>query len=323
MVFELKAARKAYGPKVVLDSVDLHIERGDRIALVGHNGAGKSTLMRLLSAEEPPDRGTRVEGHQVVMQYFAQDEATRLDPRADRLRDALVRIARRDDSRHSQHPRRLPVLGRRRLQEGGGAVGRRANAPGRRAHAAPPVEHAAARRADQSPRSRFEGSAARRARRLRRHAGLRVARSLLRRAPRDANRRGRRRQGDALSGDLRGVSVVEGTRVRQVRPVRRRCGCDGAARRRAPAHLRTARAHLCTAPHPSHQSHLPHLSHLVLATTQQKRDAAERRKREKAVKALSHPDRRARNADRRTREPPSRSSRRRWPTPGFYDSPSR
>jgi ATP-binding cassette subfamily F protein 3 len=80
MVLELKGARKAYGHKVVLDRVDLHIERGDRIALVGHNGAGKSTLMRLLSGEEPPDAGARTEGHQVVMQYFAQDEATRLDP---------------------------------------------------------------------------------------------------------------------------------------------------------------------------------------------------------------------------------------------------
>ena len=80
LVLELDAAHKAYGDKVVLDAVNLHIERGDRIALVGHNGAGKSTLMRLLSGEEPPDRGTRREGHQVVMQYFAQDEATRLDP---------------------------------------------------------------------------------------------------------------------------------------------------------------------------------------------------------------------------------------------------
>ena len=80
MVLELKGAGKAYGDKVVLNHVDLHIERGDRIALVGHNGAGKSTLMRLLSGEEAPDQGTRAEGHQVVMQYFAQDEATRLDP---------------------------------------------------------------------------------------------------------------------------------------------------------------------------------------------------------------------------------------------------
>ncbi|HYU78053.1 MAG TPA: ABC-F family ATP-binding cassette domain-containing protein, partial [Vicinamibacterales bacterium] len=79
-VIDLKGARKAYGEKVVLESVDLHIERGDRIALVGHNGAGKSTLMRLLSAEEAPDSGERLEGHQVVLQYFAQDEATRLDP---------------------------------------------------------------------------------------------------------------------------------------------------------------------------------------------------------------------------------------------------
>ena len=80
MVLELKGARKAYGDKVVLANVDLHIERGDRIALVGPNGAGKSTLMRLLSGEEAPDRGARADGHQVVMQYFAQDEATRLDP---------------------------------------------------------------------------------------------------------------------------------------------------------------------------------------------------------------------------------------------------
>ena len=80
MVQELKGVRKAYGDKVVLDKVDLHIERGDRIALVGPNGAGKSTLMRMLSGEEPPDAGVRNEGHQVVMQYFAQDEATRLDP---------------------------------------------------------------------------------------------------------------------------------------------------------------------------------------------------------------------------------------------------
>jgi ATP-binding cassette, subfamily F, member 3 len=80
IVLELKDVHKAYGPKVVLEAVGLHVERGDRIALVGHNGAGKSTLMRMLSAEEAPDRGARIEGHQVVMQYFAQDEATRLDP---------------------------------------------------------------------------------------------------------------------------------------------------------------------------------------------------------------------------------------------------
>ena len=79
-VLDLKHARKAYGDLVVFDDLVLHVERGDRIALIGPNGAGKSTLMRMLSGAEPPDAGTRHEGHQVVMEYFAQDEATRLDP---------------------------------------------------------------------------------------------------------------------------------------------------------------------------------------------------------------------------------------------------
>ncbi len=79
-VMEVKHASKAYGPLKVFEQVDLHIERGDRIALVGPNGAGKSTLMRLLSGEEAPDAGQRILGHQVVMEYFAQDEAIRLDP---------------------------------------------------------------------------------------------------------------------------------------------------------------------------------------------------------------------------------------------------
>src|SRR6476660_6843902 len=79
-VLELTRVRKAYGPLVVFDHLDVHVERGDRIALVGPNGAGKSTLMRMLSGEEAPDAGGRLEGHNVVMQYFAQDEATRMDP---------------------------------------------------------------------------------------------------------------------------------------------------------------------------------------------------------------------------------------------------
>ncbi len=80
MVLELKNIRKAYDGRAILDGVSVHIERGDRIALIGPNGAGKSTMMRMLSGVEPPDSGTRTEGHQVITQYFAQDEATRLDP---------------------------------------------------------------------------------------------------------------------------------------------------------------------------------------------------------------------------------------------------
>src|SRR5207342_1912208 len=56
-VLEIKHARKAYGSVAVFGDLDLHIERGDRIALVGPNGSGKSTLMRILSGEESPDAG--------------------------------------------------------------------------------------------------------------------------------------------------------------------------------------------------------------------------------------------------------------------------
>ena len=80
-VLELQRVREGLRRRAASSTAStLHIERGDRIALIGPNGAGKSTLMRMLSGVEAPDAGTRTEGHQVVMQYFAQDEATRLDP---------------------------------------------------------------------------------------------------------------------------------------------------------------------------------------------------------------------------------------------------
>jgi ATP-binding cassette subfamily F protein 3 len=81
IALELSGVRKVYGTAVVLDGIAAHIERGDRIAIVGPNGAGKSTLMRMLSGAEAPDAGERIEGHNLVAQYFAQDEATRLDPK--------------------------------------------------------------------------------------------------------------------------------------------------------------------------------------------------------------------------------------------------
>jgi ATP-binding cassette subfamily F protein 3 len=79
-VLELEDVRKSYGDTIVFARIGLHVERGDRIALVAPNGAGKSTLMRMLAGVEAPDAGARREGHQVVMQYFAQDEANRLNP---------------------------------------------------------------------------------------------------------------------------------------------------------------------------------------------------------------------------------------------------
>jgi ATPase subunit of ABC transporter with duplicated ATPase domains len=48
----------SFGARAVLDSVDLSVHQGDRIALVGRNGSGKSTLLRILVGEETPDAGT-------------------------------------------------------------------------------------------------------------------------------------------------------------------------------------------------------------------------------------------------------------------------
>lgn len=78
-VIELRNVRKSYGDLTVFDQTNVLIERGDRLALVGPNGSGKSTLMRMFANAEAPDAGERVEGQNVVAQYFAQDEATRLD----------------------------------------------------------------------------------------------------------------------------------------------------------------------------------------------------------------------------------------------------
>jgi ATP-binding cassette subfamily F protein 3 len=75
------------GIKKVLENVSFQIDRGDRIALVGANGAGKSTLIRMLSALESPTSGEIKLGHNVLADYFAQDQYKVLDGAAAMLDD--------------------------------------------------------------------------------------------------------------------------------------------------------------------------------------------------------------------------------------------
>ena len=75
------------GTKRVLDNISFTIERGDRIALVGANGAGKSTMIRLLSGLEQPTSGNIKLGHNVLADYFAQDQYKVLNPNNEMLDD--------------------------------------------------------------------------------------------------------------------------------------------------------------------------------------------------------------------------------------------
>ena len=86
-VVEAKGLAKSYGEKEVLREVDFFIERGDRIALVGVNGAGKSTLIKLLAGSEPVTGGELKLGHNVEVDYFAQDQYKVLDANARMIDD--------------------------------------------------------------------------------------------------------------------------------------------------------------------------------------------------------------------------------------------
>src|SRR5688572_7042638 len=54
----LERVSHAYGYLPLLDRVDLRVEEGERLALIGRNGTGKSTLLSIVSGELPPDAGT-------------------------------------------------------------------------------------------------------------------------------------------------------------------------------------------------------------------------------------------------------------------------
>ncbi|MBD2230957.1 ATP-binding cassette domain-containing protein [Phormidium tenue] len=69
-----------YDEKILFLGTNLLIERGDRIAFLGHNGSGKSTLLRMIAGlETPTDGRVEVGNHNVIPSYFEQNQAEALD----------------------------------------------------------------------------------------------------------------------------------------------------------------------------------------------------------------------------------------------------
>lgn len=104
VILEIDQLSKSYDEKNVIDRLDLHIDRGDRLAFVGQNGQGKSTLINCITGAEPY-QGSVKQGHNVQMSYFAQNQAELLDPEK-RVLDVIEEVA--DDT---LRPRSRDMLG--------------------------------------------------------------------------------------------------------------------------------------------------------------------------------------------------------------------
>ena len=88
-VLSLRRVFKSYGETKVYQGLDFEIERGWKMAFVGHNGAGKSTLLKILAGEIPFDAGERIVGNDVKVGYFSQHREGRFDPEKTVLQEAL------------------------------------------------------------------------------------------------------------------------------------------------------------------------------------------------------------------------------------------
>ncbi len=89
---------KSYGSLEVFTDVDLAVDRGARVVILGLNGAGKTTLLRLLSGLEAPDTGEVVPGHGLRLGYYAQEHETLDHDRTvlENMRSAASSVGRAD-----------------------------------------------------------------------------------------------------------------------------------------------------------------------------------------------------------------------------------
>ena len=104
VVVEAERVGKKYGEKVVLNEVDMMIERNTKTAFVGQNGQGKTTLAKIIVGEIE-NSGTLKLGHNVQIGYFAQNQADYLDGEKTIL-DTML-----DEARDSNRSKVRDMLG--------------------------------------------------------------------------------------------------------------------------------------------------------------------------------------------------------------------
>jgi simple sugar transport system ATP-binding protein len=116
-VLRIENASKRFGPVTALRNINLHLEHGEVLGLLGDNGAGKSTLMKIISGFQRPDTGTiTVKGQQVVLRDVDHARALGIDcvyqdlALIDQLDVVQNMFLKRE---HVRRP--LPFLARRRM----------------------------------------------------------------------------------------------------------------------------------------------------------------------------------------------------------------
>ncbi|MBX0288933.1 ABC-F family ATP-binding cassette domain-containing protein [Hymenobacter sp. HSC-4F20] len=96
-ILRMEHVGKKYGEKLIFRDTHVHIERGDKIALIGANGKGKSTLMRLVAGTEAPTTGNHQLGHNVIMAFYAQHQLESLNVDNEILQEMVEAGSKRNE----------------------------------------------------------------------------------------------------------------------------------------------------------------------------------------------------------------------------------